>query len=163
MDYGYYDLLGLSVNATPEEIHCAYRDKARDYHPDSHPQNITESEKKRRTELFKRCANAFDLLSNPVKRATYDANYIKVRKPKPKPQKPKKANKNKIYPHNDGPYPHNNGIITSVDRSNSPLSGDQGGHKWNDSFAGKYESDKEIITPVRKRRWKPARSNFIDP
>ena len=62
----YYEVLGLSREATPEEIKKAYRKLARQYHPDVNPGD-KESEAK-----FKETKEAYDILSDSQKRANYD-------------------------------------------------------------------------------------------
>lgn len=67
----YYEILGVSKNVTPEELKKAYRKKAIQYHPDRQ-QGKSEAEKKEAEENFKEAAEAYDVLSNPEKRARYD-------------------------------------------------------------------------------------------
>ncbi|MDR1003910.1 MAG: molecular chaperone DnaJ [Prevotellaceae bacterium] len=62
----YYEVLGVNKNATADEIKKAYRQKAIQYHPDKNPGNKEAEEK------FKEAAEAYDVLSNPDKRARYD-------------------------------------------------------------------------------------------
>lgn len=62
----YYKILGVSKNATKEEIKKAYRSLARKYHPDLNPGN-KESEEK-----FKEVQEAHEVLSDEEKRKTYD-------------------------------------------------------------------------------------------
>lgn len=62
----YYDILGVGRDATPEQIKKAYRTLARKYHPDVNP-NDKEAEEK-----FKEVKEAYDVLSDPDKRARYD-------------------------------------------------------------------------------------------
>lgn len=62
----YYEVLGVEKNATAEEIKKAYRKKAIQYHPDKNPGD------KKAEEKFKEAAEAYDVLSNPDKRARYD-------------------------------------------------------------------------------------------
>ncbi len=62
----YYAILGVSKNATLEEIKKAYRKKAIELHPDQH-QGDKEVEEK-----FKEITNAYDVLSNKEKKAYYD-------------------------------------------------------------------------------------------
>jgi molecular chaperone DnaJ len=66
MSTDYYELLGLSHSATPEEIKKAYRQLALKYHPDRNPGD------KEAEERFKVISNAFQVLSDPEKRRLYD-------------------------------------------------------------------------------------------
>ena len=62
----YYEVLGVSKNATPDELKKAYRKLALQYHPDRNPGDKEAEEK------FKEAAEAYDVLSNPDKKARYD-------------------------------------------------------------------------------------------
>src|SRR3989442_15614434 len=62
----FYDILGVSRNASTEEIRKAYRKLARKYHPDINPGN-KEAENK-----FKEISVAYDALTDPEKRKLYD-------------------------------------------------------------------------------------------
>ncbi len=62
----YYKVLGLSKNASDDDIKKAYRKLARKYHPDLNPGN-KEAEKK-----FKEINEANEVLSDPEKRKKYD-------------------------------------------------------------------------------------------
>jgi len=62
----FYALFGLTRNASPEEIRQAYFEAARRLHPDK---NLAPGE----TELFLGAQEAYEILSNPKKRAKYDA------------------------------------------------------------------------------------------
>ncbi|MDR1583241.1 MAG: molecular chaperone DnaJ [Prevotellaceae bacterium] len=62
----YYEVLGVSKNSTPDEIKKAYRQMALKYHPDKNPGDKGAEEK------FKEAAEAYDVLSNPDKKARYD-------------------------------------------------------------------------------------------
>lgn len=62
----YYEVLGVEKTATADEIKKAYRKKAIQYHPDKNPGDKEAEEK------FKEAAEAYDVLSNPDKRARYD-------------------------------------------------------------------------------------------
>ncbi len=62
----YYEVLGVSKSATPEEIKKAYRQLALKYHPDRNPDDKDAEEK------FKEAAEAYSVLSDENKRARYD-------------------------------------------------------------------------------------------
>ncbi|MBR2932137.1 MAG: molecular chaperone DnaJ [Rikenellaceae bacterium] len=62
----YYEVLGVERNANADEIKKAYRKAAIKYHPDKNPGDKEAEEK------FKEAAEAYDVLSNPDKRARYD-------------------------------------------------------------------------------------------
>ena len=62
----YYDMLGVSKNASAEEIKRAFRIKAKECHPDMHPGDV-------KAELqFKEINEAYEVLKDDQKRAAYD-------------------------------------------------------------------------------------------
>ncbi|XP_050974642.1 dnaJ homolog subfamily B member 2 isoform X2 [Labeo rohita] len=63
----YYDVLGVSRNASPDDIKKAYRKLALRWHPDKNPDNKEEAEKK-----FKEIAEAYEVLSDKSKRDAFD-------------------------------------------------------------------------------------------
>lgn len=62
----YYEILGVNRDATQEEIKRAYRQMARKYHPDVNREDPNAAEK------FKEINEAYEVLSDPQKRAAYD-------------------------------------------------------------------------------------------
>jgi len=64
---GLYATLGIAQDATDDEIKKAYRKLAMQWHPDKNPDN------KQAEEIFKRVAEAYSVLSDPVQRQAHDA------------------------------------------------------------------------------------------
>lgn len=62
----YYEILGVSKDATPEQIKKAYRQKALKFHPDKNPGDATAEAN------FKEAAEAYEVLSNAEKKSRYD-------------------------------------------------------------------------------------------
>ncbi|MBR5087023.1 MAG: molecular chaperone DnaJ [Muribaculaceae bacterium] len=67
----FYEVLGVDRNADADALKKAYRKLAIQYHPDRQ-QGKSEAEKKEAEEKFKEAAEAYDVLSDPDKRARYD-------------------------------------------------------------------------------------------
>jgi len=63
----YYDILGVSKNASSEEIKKAYRKQALEWHPDRHKDEKEAAEKR-----FKEINEAYQILSDTQKRSAYD-------------------------------------------------------------------------------------------
>ena len=65
----YYEVLGVPRTASADEIKRAYRQLARKHHPDLQP----AAERVKAAERFKEINEAYEVLSDPDKRAKYDA------------------------------------------------------------------------------------------
>lgn len=66
MKKDFYEILGITKNADAAEIKKAYRKKALEFHPDKNPGNAAAEES------FKAAAEAYEVLSDPQKKAKYD-------------------------------------------------------------------------------------------
>ena len=64
-----YKLLGVAKDANADAIKTAFREKAKQYHPDT---TTDEKKKKELEEQFKQINAAYDILSDPEKRAAFD-------------------------------------------------------------------------------------------
>ena len=62
----YYEVLGVTRTATDVELKAAYRKLALQHHPDRNPGDSDAEER------FKECSEAYQVLSDPQKRAAYD-------------------------------------------------------------------------------------------
>jgi molecular chaperone DnaJ len=62
----YYDVLGVARTASDQELKAAYRKLAMQHHPDRNHGSSTSEER------FKACSEAYQVLSDPQKRAAYD-------------------------------------------------------------------------------------------
>jgi curved DNA-binding protein CbpA len=76
----YYEILGVSPNASQQQIKNAYRELVKRYHPDRNP-NSAEATKQ--TQLIN---EAYAILSDPVKRYEYDNLQQLRREPEPAAQ-----------------------------------------------------------------------------
>ncbi len=63
----YYEILGVARDASTDDIKKAYRQAALKFHPDRNPDGKEESER-----MFKEASKAYQVLSEPDKRAKYD-------------------------------------------------------------------------------------------
>ncbi|XP_078438577.1 DNAJ heat shock family protein [Wolffia australiana] len=67
MGVDYYNILKVNRNASDEDLKKSYRRMAMKWHPDKNPSNKKEAEAK-----FKKISEAYEVLSDPQKRAVYD-------------------------------------------------------------------------------------------
>jgi DnaJ-class molecular chaperone len=81
----YYKMLGISENATQEEIKKGYRRMAMKYHPDKHSGSVVANE------IFKKVQGAYEVLSDPKQRVIFDKQLSKQAKVKKAPEEQTKA------------------------------------------------------------------------
>ena len=87
----YYEILEVSVEATPEEIKKSFRNLALKYHPDKN-KNSEESKQK-----FMKIVEAYEVLSNDQARKTYDGSAFEQQKPGPRPRWTPPADFSTVY------------------------------------------------------------------
>jgi curved DNA-binding protein CbpA len=82
----FYKTLGVSETATPAEIKAAYRQLAKEYHPDEIPEQFRDRPLgKLAEEAFRAIDQAYKALSEPQRRQAYDEQLRTARQP-PRPQ-----------------------------------------------------------------------------
>lgn len=74
---GYYELLGLQKEATPQEVKEAFWKKTKQFHPDKHFSNKPDDIKQKLTKIFSRIGSAYSVLGHPEKRMQYDRSLKK--------------------------------------------------------------------------------------
>ncbi len=74
--WSYYKLLGLRKGSTPAEIKAGYFRASKEFHPDAYFRKNLGSYKDRVDRIFRTMKIAYDLLSDPGKRAEYDATAV---------------------------------------------------------------------------------------
>jgi len=69
----YYEILGVAFEATDAELKAAYRKLARELHPDMHPEEAEVY-----TARFQQVTEAYETLSDEVKKTSYDYKYRRL-------------------------------------------------------------------------------------
>ncbi|KAL6198379.1 hypothetical protein ACLB2K_028170 [Fragaria x ananassa] len=148
MGVDYYKLLQVEKSATEDELKKAYRKLAMKWHPDKNPTNKKEAETK-----FKQISEAYEVLSDPQKRAIYDQygeEGLKGQMPPPDAGGPGGAT---YFQTGDGPNvfrfnPRNaNDIFAEIFGFSSPMGGGMGGGgagggmRGGRSFGGMFGDD----------------------
>lgn len=90
----YYKILNISENSSTEQIKKAYRTLARKYHPDACLEESAEV-KKEYEEKFKQINDAYEILSDDLKRIEYDKLYTAYQKRKRQEKRQKESTKTK--------------------------------------------------------------------
>jgi hypothetical protein len=78
----YYDIFGVTPNASPEEIKERYRFLAHAYHPDKF---VSEQHRQRAEQQFKEINEAYETLKDPERRRSYDTTRTRNVPPPPRP------------------------------------------------------------------------------
>lgn len=88
----YYKILDVRPDASPEEVRRAYLAKAKAYHTDRLPPQVSDEVRRLAEDQMKSVNRANDVLGDPVKRQRYHAEWVRGNgpssQPKPKPPPP---------------------------------------------------------------------------
>lgn len=136
-----YEVLGVTQQATTDDIKKAYRKLALKHHPDRNPGDESACEK------FKEVQNAYDILSDPNQRARHDMPGMRTPTPPPRPKKPEKKkdpkdvaweNRKHGFTYADAPGP-------KVDLWGKPFGKEKKKEpEFKDSFSGMYEDESQV-------------------
>ncbi|MGA1848360.1 MAG: DnaJ C-terminal domain-containing protein [Thermoplasmatota archaeon] len=88
----YYAILGIEEDATQEEVKRAYRKLAKNLHPD-----LNKDDQKGAADRFKKVKEAYEILSNPLKREKYDLELMRMAKGGPAGYQPQAASNGYVY------------------------------------------------------------------
>ena len=135
MKKDYYGILKINQEADPAKIKGAYRKAAKRYHPDISPEN---------EEKFKEIQEAYETLSDPEKKASYDRQLQQE-------SRPSRGSYHFFYPE-EGSF----GLFDGIDRLFASLS-----HTMTDDFSGLFDQAHEsrrdfsvevLLTPKEAKR-----------
>ncbi len=73
----YYEILGVKQNALPGEIKAVYFEMAKQFHPDRRPEDDQEDVTRKLDEIFVKVKEAYQTLSDPERRMTFDEKLTK--------------------------------------------------------------------------------------
>ncbi|PAA48018.1 hypothetical protein BOX15_Mlig023100g2, partial [Macrostomum lignano] len=101
----HYEVLGVAMDATEQEVKRAYRKLALLCHPDKNPSASGAA-----SEAFKALVSAFEVLSDPIRRRQYDSQAIGSAKPR----QPNSSNKNNCRTSHQPSYGHRSTTATTA-------------------------------------------------
>jgi tetratricopeptide (TPR) repeat protein len=84
----HFEFLGITRSATAEEVKDAYFRLARPYHPDAPLDPSLEDLREKRSAVFIRLSEAYEILRNPTSRQRYETSFQARRAPRPEPPPP---------------------------------------------------------------------------
>jgi tetratricopeptide (TPR) repeat protein len=84
----HFEILGIPRSATAEEVKDAYFRLARPYHPDAPLDPSLEDLREKRSAVFIRLSEAYEILRNPTSRQRYETAFQARRAPRPEPPPP---------------------------------------------------------------------------
>lgn len=138
MNKNYYDILQINQNASPEIIEKAYKTLAKKYHPDLQEEN----NKKEAEEILKEINEAYEILSNPDKKALYDQNL--------KNETISQEDYDKIYHQNEALKEELNNLKNNT--SNTTTSSNINLNSFNTNYNKKSQLNQEDIDRIKKEQ-----------